>query len=241
MPEPTVLPTEARGRQAQEQKRFHVQAHTILIVDDHPIVREGLRRVLEGEPDFRIVGEASDGPEALALLESLHPALLILDVALPGMNGIEIAREAAKRAPGTRILILSMYPLLTYVTDALASGVGGYLLKDTDIQNVIPAIRRVLAGERYLSPPLSEQVVEAYARRSREGFLEPYDTLTTRERDVLRLLGEGMSAPEIARQWSLSLRTVEHHRASIMRKLGLANSSQLIAYAVRRKHGVPHV
>lgn len=207
---------------------------TIVLVDDHPIVREGLRTVLEREPDLSVVGEASDGLEALQLVERLRPTLLILDVRMPGKSGLEVAREIARSSPETRVLILSMYAAEGYVTEALASGVAGYILKETDTGNLIPAIRQIMGGTRYLSPSVNDRVIDAYLQKTRGETVDPFDTLTARERQVLRLLAEGCTNAEIAERLSISVRTAEHHRASLMRKLKLKNSAEVIAFGKER-------
>ena len=207
---------------------------TIVVVDDHPIVREGLRTVLEREKDLSVVGEANDGLEAMRLVEQHRPALLIADLRMPGMSGLEVAQQVARRFPETRVLILSMYGGEGYVTEALASGVVGYILKETDSNNIVHAIRRIIAGQRYLSPTVSDRVIDSYIHKIQEGTLDPQDTLTDRERQVLRLVTEGNSTAEIATRLSVSVRTAEHHRANLMRKLRLKNAAEVVAYGISR-------
>lgn len=207
---------------------------TIVVVDDHPIVREGLRTVLEREKDFSVVGEANDGLEAMRLVEQHRPALLIADLRMPGMSGLEVAQQVARRFPETRVLILSMYGGEGYVTEALASGVVGYILKETDSNNIVHAIRHIMAGQRYLSPTVSDRVIDSYIHKIQEGTLDPQDTLTDRERQVLRLVTEGNSTAEIAARLSVSVRTAEHHRANLMRKLRLKNAAEVVAYGISR-------
>jgi DNA-binding NarL/FixJ family response regulator len=204
---------------------------TIVLADDHPIVREGLRTVLEREPDLAVIGEASDGTETLDLVGRLKPKLLILDVRMPRKSGLEVARQIAQISPQTRILILSMYGAEGYVMEALASGVAGYILKETDTGNLIPAIRQILSGSRYLSPAVNDRVIDVYVQRTQGGTLDPFDTLTLRERQVLRLVAEGRTNPEISERLSISVRTVEHHRASLIRKLRLKSSAEVVAFA----------
>lgn len=207
---------------------------TIVLADDHPIVREGLRTVVEREPDLTVVGEASDGIEAVQLVERLRPALLILDIRMPGKSGLEVAREIARISPETHVLILSMYGGEGYVMEALANGVAGYILKETDTGNLVPAIRQILSGTRYLSPSVNDRVIDAYIQRTQGGVVDPFDTLTARERQVLRLLGEGCSNVDIANRLSISVRTAEHHRANLMRKLKLRSSAEAIAFGKSR-------
>jgi two-component system, NarL family, response regulator NreC len=207
---------------------------TIVVADDHPIVREGLRTVLEREKDLSVVGEANDGPEAVRLVEQHRPALLIADLRMPGMSGLEVAQQVTRRFPDTRVLILSMYGGEGYVTEALANGVVGYILKETDSNNIVHAIRHIMAGRRYLSPAVSDRVIDSYIHNIQEGTLDPHDTLTDRERQVLRLVTEGNSTAEIATRLSVSIRTAEHHRANLMRKLKLKNAAEVVAYGISR-------
>ena len=207
---------------------------TIVVADDHPIVREGLRTVLEREKDLSVVGEANDGLEAVRLVEQHRPALLIVDLRMPGMSGLEVAQQVARRFPDTRVLILSMYGGEGYVTEALANGVVGYILKETDSNNIVHAIRDIMAGRRYLSPAVSDRVIDSYIHNIQEGTLDPHDTLTDRERQVLRLVTEGNSTAEIATRLSVSIRTAEHHRANLMRKLRLKNAAEVVAYGISR-------
>jgi DNA-binding NarL/FixJ family response regulator len=207
---------------------------TIVLADDHPIVREGLRTVLQRESDLTVVGEASDGIETLLLVERLKPTILILDIRMPGKNGLEVAREIARISPETRVLILSMYAGEGYVMEALANGVAGYILKETDTGNLVPAIRQIMGGTRYLSPSVNDRVINAYVQRSQGGTVDPLDTLTVRERQVLRLLAEGRNNPDIAEHLSISVRTAEHHRANLMRKLKLKSSAEIAAFAKSR-------
>jgi DNA-binding NarL/FixJ family response regulator len=207
---------------------------TIVLADDHPIVREGLRTVLQRESDLTVVGEASDGIETLLLVERLKPTILILDIRMPGKNGLEVAREIARISPETRVLILSMYAGEGYVMEALASGVAGYILKETDTGNLVPAIRQIMGGTRYLSPSVNDRVINAYVQRTQGGTVDPLDTLTVRERQVLRLLAEGRNNPDIAEHLSISVRTAEHHRANLMRKLKLKSSAEIAAFAKSR-------
>ncbi len=207
---------------------------TIVLADDHPIVREGLRTVLEREPDMSVIGEASDGTETLELVERLKPKLLVLDVRMPGKSGLEVAREIVHVSPQTRVLVLSMYAAEGYVMEALANGVAGYILKETDTGNLIPAIRQILSGSRYLSPAVNDQVIDAYVQRTKGGTVDPFDTLTVRERQVLRLVAEGRTNAEISEGLSISVRTTEHHRANLMRKLRLKSSGEVVAFAKSR-------
>lgn len=207
---------------------------TIVLADDHHIVRQGLRALLEAEPDFDLVGETGDGLEAVQLAERLRPDVIVLDLMMPGLNGLEATRQIAARAPQTRVVILSMHANEAYVLEALRNGAAGYVLKDSSAAELVRAVREVVAGRRYLSPPLSERAIEAYVQKAQETPQDPYDTLTNREREVLHLAAQGHSSAEIAVRLSLSPRTVETHRAHLMRKLGLRSQTDLIRYALQR-------
>ncbi len=209
-------------------------AITLLLADDHRIVRQGLRALLNAVPDFQLAGEASDGPEALRLAERLQPNVLVLDLMMPGLNGLDVARQVARRSPRTRIIILSMHSNEAYVLEALRAGASAYVLKDSSAEELVQAIREVSAGRRYFSAPISEQAVTAYARRAAGAPLDPYDTLTLREREVLQLTAEGYSGTEISERLFISPRTVESHRANLMRKLTVRNQKELVRYALHR-------
>ena len=207
---------------------------TILLADDHRIVRQGLRALLEAEPDFSLVGETGDGLEAIQLAERLQPDVIVLDLMMPCINGLEATRQISDNCPQTRVIILSMHADEAYVLEALRNGASGYVLKDSSADDLVRAVREVEAGRRYLSPPLSERAIEAYTRKAQETSLDPYEKLTNREREVLYLAAEGHSSTEIAERLSISSRTVETHRANMMRKLDLHSQTGLIRYALKR-------
>jgi two-component system, NarL family, response regulator NreC len=207
---------------------------TIVLVDDHDIVRAGLRAILDTEKDFQIVGEASDGQTALQIVQHLKPDILLLDLVLPKLNGLDVARSVHNISPGTQVIVLSMHSNEAYVVDALKIGVAGYVLKDKATEEILEAIRYVLEGERYLSPPISGRVIESYIQRIQESSMDSYETLSDREREVFTLAAEGHSNPEIAQMLSISPRTVETHRSNVMRKLGLRTQTDLIRYALQR-------
>ena len=209
-------------------------ALTLVVADDHRIVREGLRAVLAAEPDFRLVGEAGDGLEALRLVERLRPDVLVLDLRLPGLGGVEVARRVARRCPRTAVVVLSMHCDPSYVAEALRAGARAYVPKDAGVEELVRAVRAAAAGEEYLSPALPR---EAIAELRRQDAPDPYAALTPREREVLQLTAEGCSCNEVARRLFISPRTVETHRANVMRKLGVRNQKELIRYAVRREQG----
>lgn len=206
----------------------------ILLADDHNIVRQGLRALLESEPHFRLVGEASDGIEAVRLAERLKPDVLITDVMMPGLNGLEVARQVSRSLPNTRIIILSMYTNDAYVIEAFKNGANGYVLKDSEASDLIQAVKEVISGNRYLSPPLSERALELYMQKLESAPSDPYELLTTREREVLQLVAEGKTSAEIANRLFISPRTAEGHRANLMRKLGLQTNADLIRFALKR-------
>jgi len=207
---------------------------TIVLADDHHIVRQGVKALLDSEPGFSVVGEASDGLKAVSLVSSLKPRILIADLMMPGLNGLEVTRQTGKASPHTRVIILSMYLNEPYVIEALQNGAFGYVLKECNVSDLIHAIREVAGGRHYLSPPLSERAIEAYLEKTRDSNLDPYDTLTSREKEVLQLAVEGLSNPDIAVRLFISPRTAETHRANMMRKLGLHTQTDLIKYALKK-------
>ena len=207
---------------------------SILLADDHPIVRQGMRRLLEAEPDLTVVGEAADGLETVQMVERLQPKVLIVDMMMPGLNGLEILRQVKKRSPATFSIVLSMQSADSYVVEALKSGASGYILKDTGPSELVHAVRKVIQGERVLSPKLSDRLINAYLQSADHPVLDPYETLTDREREVLQLASEGLTTLEIARRLSISPRTAELHRGRMMNKLGLRSQTDLIRYALKR-------
>ena len=206
----------------------------ILLIEDHEVVRQGLRLLLEREPAFQVVAETGDGLEAVRLAEQLKPDVLVLDLILPGLNGLEVAREVKQRLPLTQIVILSMYADLGYLLEALKNGVNAYVLKNATAAHLVEAVHAALANRRYFSPPLSEAAVQVYAEKTQGGTLDLYDTLTTRERQVLNLAAEGYTVPEVASRLSISPRTVGSHRENLMRKLDLHTQTDIVRYALER-------
>lgn len=203
----------------------------IALADDHPLVRHGIRLMLEAEPGFRVVAEATDGLEAAEMTEHHRPDVLVLDLIMPGLSGQDVIRRVVRRVPETRIVVLSMHTGLAHVYDALKGGAAAYVLKGGEPGQLVRAIRDVLAGHRYLAPPLSETEIEAYTRRAASDL---YETLTGREREVLQLAADGLSSTAIAERLTISPRTAETHRANVMRKLGLRNRTDLIRFALSR-------
>jgi DNA-binding NarL/FixJ family response regulator len=204
------------------------------MADDHPLVRQGLKAVLATEPDFQIVGETGDGLEAAQLTERLKPDILVVDLMMPGLSGLEVVRQVSQRSPGTRVIVLSMHSNEGYVLEALRNGASGYVLKDASAVDLVQAIRQVAAGRRFLSEQLSQRAIEAYVQRSEAATLDSYESLTHREREVLHLTAEGCTSSEIAARLSISPRTAETHRTHLMRKLELRSQTDLIRYALRR-------
>lgn len=208
---------------------------TIILAEDHQIVREALRLLLETQRDFQVMAETGDGSEAANLVERHQPDVLIVDMMMPGLSGLEVARRTKRVSPATRVIVLSMHDAESYVVESLHAGVAGYVLKKSSSQELIFAIRQALAGNLYLSPLLNERAIQAYLQRAAESRLEdPFETLTGREREVFQLAVEGLSNPQIAERLSLSARTVEMHRANLTRKLGLKSQTDLVKYAVKR-------
>lgn len=207
---------------------------TIVLADDHHIVRQGLRSLLEAEPDFSVVGETGDGLETAQLVERLQPHVLVLDLMMPGLSGLEVTRRVSRRSPQTRIVILSMHADEAHVLEALRVGAAAYVLKESTAAELVRAVREAAAGRRYLSPPLSERAIEAYVQKAESTALDPYERLTAREREVLHLVAEGHTNTQIADRLFISRRTVETHRANLMRKLDLQSQTDLISYALRR-------
>jgi DNA-binding NarL/FixJ family response regulator len=208
----------------------------VLLADDHRVVREGLRLVLGAVPGIRVVGEAGDGPEAVRLVEQLRPDVLVLDLRLPGLSGVEVTGRVRRRCPATRVVILSMYAELAYVRQALQAGAAGYVLKDAGLDELARAIRAAAEGSEYLSAALPREALAGPPGR-RGGAADPYQSLTEREREVLRLTVAGCSAGQVAGRLAISRRTVESHRASLLRKLGVRNQKELIRAALRHQHG----
>ena len=207
---------------------------TVLLADDHPVVRQGMRNLLDAEAGFSVVGEAEDGLQAVQLAEQLKPDVAIIDMMMPRLNGLEAIRQITARVPHTCCIVLSMQSADPYVMQALKAGASGYVLKDSGPSEVVKAIQQVLSGRRYLSPQLSEKLIDLFIAKVESGMLDPYNALTTREREILQLAAEGLSNSNIAEQLSISTRTVEQHRQSMMNKMGFNNQTELIRFALKR-------
>ncbi len=209
----------------------------ILIAEDHRIVRDGLRMLLQSEPDFAIVAEAENGREAVALARETHPDLAILDISMPELGGLEATRLIKAESPQTQVLILTMHESDEYFFRALEAGASGYLLKKAATQDLIDAARSVARGEAFLYPSVAKKLIGDYVRRIEPGGeAGSYTTLSEREREVLLLLAEGLSNQEIAERLSISQSTLQTHRAHVLEKLGLRTTADLIKYAVQ--HGL---
>ena len=205
----------------------------ILIVEDHTILREGLKALLATNPDIEIAGEAEDGREAIWLVEKLNPDMVLMDLSMPRMDGIQAIREIKKRWPKKRVLALTAHKTEEYVLTTLQAGADGYLLKDSTYQEMMTAVKSVLSGKRYLSPGISEKVIEGYLEGKQTIKVQgAWDNLTAREREVLKLIGEGYRNKEIADLLVISPKTIEKHRANLMIKLNFHNVSQVTAYAI---------
>ena len=206
---------------------------TVLLVDDHPIIRQGMRNLLAGISDFQIIGEAGDGFEALHKIESSKPDVLVIDLMMPNLNGLEVLRQVKKLSPATCSIVLSMQSSQPYVVEAFKAGAAGYILKDTAPGEVVAAIHSVMRGQRYLSDALSERL-ETNRPRVEDAPSDLYPTLTRREREILQMAAEGKSSKQMGDKLTISPRTVEIHRSNLMKKLGLRNQAELIRYAIKR-------
>ena len=207
----------------------------VLLADDHQLMRSGVRLMLEREPDLTVVGEASDGREAVSLVKTLKPEVVVMDIGMPNLNGIEAARQMTHENPELAIVIVSMHSDESYVLRALKAGARGYLLKDSAEADLINAVHAVGTGKSFFSPAVSKMLLDDYVRKlKRTGTEDPYDLLTPREREILQLIAEGKSNKDIANLFNLSVYTVESHRSNLMEKLHLRGLPELILYAVRR-------
>jgi len=207
---------------------------TIVLAEDHRVVRQGLAALIGREPDLTVLGETGDGLEAPALVERLGPDVLLLDLMLPGLAGLEVIRRVRERRPATRVVVLSMHGAEAYVLAALRAGATAYVVKDAPASELLRAIREAAAGRRYLSPPLSEAAIEAYVERVGAATADPYEALTPREREVLSLVAEGFTSREVGRRLGISPRTVETHRGNLLRKLGLGGPGDVARFALAR-------
>jgi len=207
----------------------------ILLADDHTMVRQGLRKVIEERPEWEVVAQASDGREAVRLAEEHRPDVAIMDVAMPLLNGIEATRQITRRHPDTRVLILSMHADEAYVAQILQAGASGYLLKDSADADLMQAVAAVSTGKSFFSPAIARVMLDDYLRQlADKGISDRYESLSEREREIFQLIAEGKTNKEIAALLSVSPSTVETHRAHIMEKLDLHSAAEIVLYAVRR-------
>jgi two-component system response regulator NreC len=207
----------------------------VLIADDHPLIRSGLRALLSRESEFEVVGEAADGYQALELVEQLKPDVVMLDVSMPRLNGIDVAQKISEKTPSTRIIIVSIHSDEGYVLRALKAGAKGYLLKASPEGDILNAVRAVAAGQAYLSPEISRLLVEEYVREMRfRGVEDSYDLLSIREKEILQLLASGATNRQVAEMIHVSVATVETHRTNVFQKIGVHSLPELILYAVRK-------
>ncbi len=207
-----------------------------LLVDDHTLLRQGVRRLLEGEPDFEVVGESPDAGDAVEKARELRPDVVLMDIGMPGLSSFEAVRQIRKNRPETRLLFLTMHDDEDYLVQGLEAGAAGYVLKDTPAAQLFTAVRDVHKGGKYLSPQVLGKLVEDFRARARDFKMRPrFSTLTPREREILKLLAEANSVKDIAVLLGLSVKTVEAHKFNLMRKLDIHNKIQLVTYAIQKK------
>ena len=208
----------------------------ILLADDHTLFRQGLRTLLGKESDMQVVAEASTGNEAVEVAAQTQPDLVLMDVGMPGISSFEATRQIKRDSPNTKVLFLSMYDDEDYLLEGMQVGAGGYLLKDSPVGQLLAAVRDVYRGGSYLSPRMLTQLMDDFRSRGTTGARLPrFATLTAREREVLKLLAEGLSVKEVACQFNLSVKTIEAHKFNLMRKLDIHNKAQLVQYAIRKR------
>lgn len=215
----------------QEPDRDHARKVRVLVADDHTLVREGIVMVLKSAPDVEVVGEAADGEQAIAATRQLQPDVVLMDISMPGLSGLEAIRQIRRDFPHVKILALTIHESEDYIVHVLRAGVHGYVVKRAAAQELLGAIRAVMRGESYLHPSIVKVVLSDYLHRLEQGQEEP--VLTEREREIVRLIAEGYKNREIANQLHISLKTVETHRANIMQKLNISDRVQLVRFAIR--------
>jgi DNA-binding NarL/FixJ family response regulator len=204
----------------------------VLLVEDHELVRAGIRALLHSVPEVQVVAETGNGREALRLVEAHRPDVVLMDIAIPGLNGLQAAAEVVKQFPGVRVIMLSMHANEEYVWQALRAGASGYLLKNSSTSELELAVKAVARGEAYLSPPVSKQLVDDFMRRAR-GEPSSFELLTPRQREILRLIAQGETTQRIAQELNISAKTVEAHRAQLMQRLEIFDTAGLVRYAIR--------
>jgi two-component system response regulator NreC len=206
----------------------------VLVVDDHEVVRQGIKMVLDTDPELDVVGEASSGEEAIEKVRELHPSVVVMDISMPGLSGFEATRRIRQSNPEIQILALTVHDSEAYVFQMLQAGATGYVLKRAPSEEVIQAVKRANAGESVLHPSVAKLLIRDYLTRVERGEEVSYDTLSDREREILKLIAEGRTNKEIAEMLFLSVKTVQAHRANLMRKLGMHDRTELVKYAIRK-------
>jgi DNA-binding NarL/FixJ family response regulator len=215
--------------------------YRIVLAEDHVLVREGIKKIIEAFADLQVVGEAADGLQLLEILKNLPVNMVVLDISMPHLSGLEVAREIKKKYPVIKILILTMHKKKEYLNDAIAAGTDGYLLKEDAPKELLNAIERIRQGMIYVSPLLSGELANLYAQSRREALDEPAEPLSQREIQIIRMIAEGKSSKEIAEALFISFRTVQNHRVKIMRKLNLKKNTELVKYAIGKGLAPAHL
>ena len=206
----------------------------VLVADDHTILRQGIKALLDNQEGIEVIGEAKDGREALEIIEETLPDVILMDIAMPGLNGLEATRRIKKKFPRMKVLVLTMYTNEEYIFQILNAGANGYLVKETAFQDLISAIKAVYKNEAFMSPSISKKVINSYIKKAQDDEEKTREILTTREREILQLIAEGNSSKKIAELLFISPKTVETHRTHIMDKLNIHNRTGLIKYAIRK-------
>jgi DNA-binding NarL/FixJ family response regulator len=215
--------------------------YRIVLAEDHVLVREGIKKIIETFADLQVVGEAADGLQLLEILKNLPVNMVVLDISMPHLSGLEVAREIKKKYPVIKILILTMHKKKEYLNDAIAAGTDGYLLKEDAPKELLNAIERIRQGMIYVSPLLSGELANLYAQSHRETLEEPAEPLSPREIQIIRMIAEGKSSKEIAEALFISFRTVQNHRVKIMRKLNLKKNTDIVKYAIGKGLAPAHL
>jgi len=213
---------------------MEVNMYKIILAEDHVLVREGIKKIIEAFPGLQVVGEVGDGPELLRLLKKLAVDMVILDISMPSLPGIEATREIKKAYPAVKVLILTMHKKKDYLHNAIASGVDGYLLKEDAPKELLNAIEQIRQGMTYVSPLLAGELVNLYVQSQRQEEAEPEEPLSPREIEIIKMIAEGKSSKEMAKIMFLSFRTIQNHRAKIMKKLNLKKNTDLVKYAIHK-------
>jgi two-component system response regulator NreC len=207
----------------------------LLVADDHKIFRQGIKKLLEEEPDLQVVGESADGRETVKKATELKPDVILMDIAMANLNGLEATKQIKKVLPETKVIMLTMHKNEEYVLQSFQAGASGYILKEGAVEELVSAIRSIYQDKSFLSPTVSKTLVDAYLRKMETGKTEtPFDLLTDREREVLQLIAEGYTNREVAKQLFISVKTVEAHRAHIMQKLNIHDIAKLVKYAIQK-------